>query len=173
MRLAGQIRLRTFLWAAGIAVALGALVFCGGSLLLPTLGVALVSAPPPPAADQDGQPIPTTPVAPFTQTASPGPAPTTAGLRDVDQDAMAFQGRALGTEKQKDVTSGKPYKINVYQDAGQPSANRLKIDLDRDDKWDEKWTFEPGKIARQVAPADDEAYTQTFVWDGTAWIPAS
>lgn len=72
----------------------------------------------------------------------------------------------------KAVSKGKPFKVNVYQDAGAPTANRVEVDLDRewDEKWDEKFTFEDGTITRKVAPADDEVYTQSYRWDGKEWV---
>jgi len=83
---------------------------------------------------------------------------------------LRFVGRDLHTAKMKDVTQGKAWKVNVYQDAGHTSANRAKLDLDRDDHWDEKWSFEDdGTILREVAPQDDEQYTQRLVWDGARW----
>jgi hypothetical protein len=104
--------------------------------------------------------------------AQPAPAPAAGAGRPVDVDLMTWQGRDLGVDKKKDVTSGKPYKINVYQDAGQATANRAKIDLDRDDKWDEKITFEPTRVTREVAPADDEQYSERYHWDGAGWARA-
>ncbi|HMV68423.1 MAG TPA: hypothetical protein PKA64_16360 [Myxococcota bacterium] len=97
-------------------------------------------------------------------------APPAVG-RPVDADVLVWRGRDLGTDKRKDVTSGKPYKVNVYQDAGNATANRAKVDLDRDDKWDEKITFEADRVVREVAPADDEQYTETYTWDGSGWKP--
>ena len=99
-------------------------------------------------------------------------APVVGAGRPVDVDLMTWKGRDLGSDKKKDVTSGKPYKINVYQDAGQTTANRAKVDLDRDDKWDEKITFEPTRITREVAPADDEQYVERYHWDGAGWVRA-
>ena len=92
------------------------------------------------------------------------------GGREVDGIALGYIGKNIGSEKLKDVTPGKPYKVNVYQDAGSSSANRAKIDLDRDDKWDEKLTFAADGVTREVAPADDEAYSETYTWDGKAWV---
>jgi hypothetical protein len=52
-------------------------------------------------------------------------------------------------------------------------VNRLKVDLDRDEKWDEKWTFASDGgtdgVKRQVAPNDDEAYTEEYRLDGERW----
>jgi hypothetical protein len=82
---------------------------------------------------------------------------------------MRYAGKSLGSDKIKDATKGRPYKVNLYQDAGKSTMNRAKVDLDRDDKWDEKWTFDGDAITRQVAPNDDDNYTETYMWDGNAW----
>lgn len=91
-------------------------------------------------------------------------------LRPADHEVLAWRGKNLGTDKIKDATVGQPYKVNVYQDAGNPAANRVKLDLDRDDKWDEKFTFSPEGVERQVAPADDEAYTEVYALVDAAWV---
>jgi hypothetical protein len=49
-------------------------------------------------------------------------------------------------------------------------VNRAKIDLDRDDKWDEKWTFDGTNISRKVSPNDDEDYSQEYDWNGSEWV---
>lgn len=107
--------------------------------------------------------------------ASPAPSPEPAAAggpaeRPVDVAVMQWRGKNLGEEKKKDVTKGRPFKVNVYQDAGKSEVNRAKVDLDRDDKFDEKWTFDGESITRQVAPNDDESYTETYVWNGEAWV---
>jgi hypothetical protein len=86
------------------------------------------------------------------------------GLRDVDRDMLALL-RSPVVEKIKDGTAGKPYKINLYSD-DRVRFNRAKVDLDRDEKADESWSFDAeGNITRKVAPADDEHYTQTLRLD--------
>ena len=86
--------------------------------------------------------------------------------RAVDKAVASY----IGKDKKKDVTRGKPYKVNVYQDDGHSMANRAKLDLDRDDRWNEKWTFrDDGTVQRQVAPDDDEAYTVKEVWGPDGW----
>ena len=82
---------------------------------------------------------------------------------------MGFVGQDIGASKRKDVTTGRAFKVNVYQDDGHSTVNRAKVDLDRDDKWDEKWTIDGASISRQVAPADDESYSVEQTWSGTAW----
>ena len=87
---------------------------------------------------------------------------------------LAWVGKDLGSDKRKDVTEGRAWKVNVYQDAGQATANRAKVDLDRDDRWDQKWTFhDTGEVRRQVSPNDDETYTIEETWDGAAWRPTT
>lgn len=70
----------------------------------------------------------------------------------------------------KDAARGQPFKVNLYSDGG-TRWTRAKVDLDRDDRWDEKWTFkDDGRIEKQVAPDDDERYTQTLLRQGDAWF---
>ena len=73
-------------------------------------------------------------------------------------------------EKIKDATKAQPFKINLYADNGARAFNRAKVDLDRDDKWDESWTFKDGTVEKQVAPADDENYTEVYVLKDGAWL---
>ena len=51
-------------------------------------------------------------------------------------------------------------------------ASRAQVDIDRDDKWDEKWTFPDDGVTRQVAPKDDEDYTESWTWTGREWLAA-
>jgi hypothetical protein len=91
-------------------------------------------------------------------------------LRDLDRAILARVEKNIASAKEKDALRGQPYKVNLYRDAGQPGVNRLKIDLDRDDRDDEKWTFEPdGRVKRQVSPADDERYTVEYRLEGDRW----
>ncbi|MCB9679089.1 MAG: hypothetical protein H6737_28565 [Alphaproteobacteria bacterium] len=157
--LAGKVRLKNFMIGVGTVVGIG----CGATVFLlagamdsctrsttQLEGPVVLNQPPP-------SPMPV---------ASPTPVPT---RRQTYVDvALAFQGRDLGADKLKDAVPG-PYKINAYQDAGSASVNRLKIDLDRDEKWDEKWTFEPGVVTREIAPDDDEVYAKTLRWNGVSW----
>ncbi len=97
------------------------------------------------------------------------PDPVPAGS-DLDAELLSWAGRDLGgASKKKDVSSGKPYKINVYQDDTFSTANRAKVDLDRDDKWDIKITY-GDVISRKVSSADDEDYDVEEVWNGEAWV---
>ena len=96
-------------------------------------------------------------------------------LRPMDREILARAAQGISGDKAKDAVRGRPWKVNLYQDAGQSRVNRLKIDLDRDEKWDEKWTFtsDSGReiVKRQVAPNDDEAYTLELFLEGESWRP--
>ena len=114
-----------------------------------------------------------------TASSAPQPTPTeppAAGaeagdaLRPMDNEVLALARAGISGDRVKDATAGKPYKVSLYRDAGQTGVNRLKIDLDRDDKWDEKWSIEGETIKRQVAPADDEKYSQEYRLRGGAWV---
>jgi hypothetical protein len=108
------------------------------------------------------------PAAPAPDAPAPADPATLATGREVDAAVM----RALQApvqEKIKDATGGTPYKVNLYSD-DRARWNRLKIDLDRDEKWDEKWDVAAdGAIERQVAPADDEQYTEVYVLRAGQW----
>jgi len=110
----------------------------------------------------------TTPTATTATTATATTATTADGLRPVDRDMFALVKSLTPSEKVKDATKGKPYKINLYSDDGQ-RFNRAKVDLDRDDKWDESWTWKGSDVERQVAPADDERYSEVWLLTGEAW----
>jgi len=170
--LAGNMKLRNFLMLATVVVAGGiaGLYFAcrGDDSGKKTAGGT------PSLAQQTTTPPATTPptqvTPPVQPAADPAATAPSSNMRSVDQEVMKWVGKDLGSKKLKDVTKGRPYKVNLYQDDGKPSVNRAKIDLDRDDKWDEKWTFDGPNVSRKVAPDDDENYTESSVWNGSAWV---
>ena len=83
--------------------------------------------------------------------------------------AMEVVLRLTVQAKIKDATRNQSFKINLYSDDG-TAFNRAKVDLDRDDKWDESWTLKNGTVEKQVAPADDENYTDVYVAKDGAWL---
>lgn len=114
------------------------------------------------------------PAAPVTSAPTPSSSAAGNDLRPVDRDVLAWRKTATITgDKAKDVLPGKPYKVDGYKDEGKTGISRVKIDLDRDGKWDEKWDFDGDKVKRKVAPADDENYQQEFRLDGDHWRPKS
>lgn len=124
-----------------------------------------------------------TPAPKPTETAEkPKPAPTEEApkgdglaLRPMDKEILDRLAGTASSDKVKDAFPGKPYKVNLYRENGASKFNRVKIDLDRDDKWDEKWSVEDDAgqevIKRQVAPNDDEKYTDEFRLKAGAWVP--
>ena len=119
------------------------------------------------AALSFGDPPPSTSVPTPQSEVGPPPAQTP-GLRAVDSDMLALV-KGPAQKKVEDATKGKPYKINLYSDDGQ-RFNRAKVDLNRNDRWDESWTFgADGSIERKVAPDDDEQYAETLRPEGGAW----
>lgn len=108
------------------------------------------------------------------QEKSPESAADDSTLRPMDQQILDLLAKDASTDKLKDAFPGKPFKANIYRDGAGTKFNRVKIDLNRNDKWDEKWSVETedGKevIKRQVAPADDEKYTMDYRLLGGKWV---
>lgn len=127
-------------------------------------------APPPPRPPaQIAVPIAPPQAAPPPPVATPVAAAPADTLREVDRVTMALL-KGAARDKVKDATPGKPFKVNLYSDDGK-RFNRAKVDLNRNDKWDEKWTVDAsGSVERTVAPADDEAYKETYVLKDSAWV---
>lgn len=96
-------------------------------------------------------------------------------LRPMDERILARAAKPVSGDKVKDAFPGERWKVNLYKDAGHAGVNRLKIDLDRDEKWDEKWTFvqdgDRAEVKRQIAPADDEQYSVEYRLRHGAWAP--
>lgn len=108
-----------------------------------------------------------TPPTPSTATTTTPPGAT--AWRPLDAAVVGALAAPV-QEKIKDATGSTAYKVNLYSDDKQ-AWNRLKIDLDRDEKWDEKWTLgADGQIEREVAPADDDVYTEKYERSGDAWV---
>ncbi|WAS05113.1 hypothetical protein LQF76_14025 [Gloeomargaritales cyanobacterium VI4D9] len=92
-------------------------------------------------------------------------------LRTVDREVLdLIRRRKADRDKVKDALPGRTYKVNLYRDQGFNRWNRLKIDLDKDNRWDEKWTIKDNfVIIRQVSSRDDEVYDQRFTLAGDQW----
>ena len=159
---------KTFRWIVRgglIAVAAGvAIWFFTRPTPIPPKPVAAPVAAPAPVPAPAPAPVPV-PVAAPTPTPSDG-----VPLRAGDTKILEAIKRPLSGDKGKDAVRSSGWKVNLYQDAGKKSVNRLKIDLDGDGKWDEKWTIEDDQVKRQVAPADDERYTEEWRLRGDVWV---
>jgi hypothetical protein len=139
------------------------------------------SAPAPtasaPAIPAQGTPVGQPGVAPVTAPSPSSPTSNAAAQvatdRRVDQlivDYLTTHANAA-TDKVKDAFPGESFKVNIYHDEGNAGWNRLKVDLDRDEQDDEKWTLENGMPAkRQVSTKDDGTYDREYRWQGGKWV---
>lgn len=106
------------------------------------------------------------------EVASPEAAakPAAGALRPVDKQVLEHLGRGFAGDRLKDVFPQADYKVNVAKDKG---GFRIKLDLNRDGHWDEKWTAsgkaDEAEVKRQVAPEDDERYSESYRLDDGAW----
>ncbi len=112
-----------------------------------------------------------------TQPTSVAPTSTDAKrspIRPMDRSILAIAAKNMTDDKIKDAFSGSPYKVSFYREGSRTQPARAKVDLDRDEKWDEKWTFEDDggklKVKRSVAPNDDEQYRDEFRLEGEEWV---
>ena len=171
-------KFKTFraLAVGGLAVVIAALAVGLGSLRRDVRrAVDAYSAPaaqPVPTA-QPAQPAAPQAAPPPALPARPAPGPGQEALRPMDEDILALLAKPMGGDKIKDAFSSRSYKVNIYKDAGFASANRLKIDLDRDEKDDEKWTIEGQgaamSVKRQLSPGDDGNYPVEYMLVGGGW----
>lgn len=99
--------------------------------------------------------------------AAPAPAAATAKTATTDPLVGAartlLSGRATG-KKSKDLFGGRGPKVNLYDDDQDGRWDRAKVDVDRDDTWDEKWTRKDGQLERK-----DEATGARAVFMGDGW----
>ncbi|MGQ9896715.1 MAG: hypothetical protein ACUVR8_04010, partial [Acidobacteriota bacterium] len=79
--------------------------------------------------------------------------------------------RPATTDRIKDAFPSRPYKISLYGDQLGQGWNRAKMDLNRNNRWDEKITIVNGEPAkRQVASRDDEIYDLEYRYRGGQWV---
>lgn len=179
--LAGRMKLNHFIAlvvvVGGTAVAV--LSLGGGAALMALLTGGPDPEPTPTVnAHLTVQPTPSVTPSPDRQI-TPRPEPRTPAavepdssgrtLRPDERFVMDWEGRNLGSKKRKDATKGAPWKVNLYQDDGSSTVNRAKVDLDRDDQWDLKYTFASDGITRKTSTADDGNYDLVERWSDGGW----
>lgn len=170
--LAGRMKLKHFLVLATLVAAggiFGLTQACKSDDVPPPS--TTTSSEPPPRPPTPTPPLPTGTTTPPVESTTPTEPPTPSDLpaRSYDAEVIAWSKRSISGDKMKDATKGKSYKVNLYKDAGKTTVNRAKVDVNRNNKWDEKFTFETTKITLKRAPADDENYTETYHWNGSGW----
>lgn len=94
-------------------------------------------------------------------------------LRELDRELLQLYAQGSMPAKLKDVFPSRPYKVNLYVEGG--LLVRAKVDLNRNGKWDEKWSFEAAAqapvIKRQVSPTDDDtSYPLTYKVVDKGWV---
>ncbi len=99
-------------------------------------------------------------------------------LSSIQREILQLQKQPISTGKPDGKGSLKRFiakddiKIDMRCDKakGFTTWNRIKIDLDGDKKYDEKWNFrDDGTVARLVAPDDDENYTVEYRLNKDVW----
>jgi hypothetical protein len=176
MTLAGNMKLKNFV-AIIVVVVLGGVT----GLYFACRGGTADKKPetkPEPKSDVKPEPKPEPAKAPDPPKPAPPPAEPVKSKADLaarpyDADVLAWRTKSIKGDKLKDAAKGQPYKLDVFEDAGEKTVNRAKLDLNRNGKWDEKYTFKGDEIVMERAPADDEKYTDTFKWTGTGWSRAN
>lgn len=137
-----------------------------GAVVVGVAGFALLGSSEKPAPSPEVQALEKLPAAPAPK---PEPTPTPEQPPAVDYRSFLLSrlGRPASGDKLKDAFPG-PIKVNVYAKNG--VWDRAKVDLDRDDKWDEKWWVKNGKIMRDVS-ADDGDQRGKATIEGTITSP--
>jgi len=88
-------------------------------------------------------------------------------LRPVDQDVLPLVGTKV-SGKQEDALPGKAYRVNLYSMNRSQRVDRIDIDIDRDNKVDERWNVR-GQIRRETNPGDDGKFTEVYVLQKDKW----
>lgn len=172
--MAGRMKLRTFLLIAT-------------ALMITFAVLAIKACKTGPKTDENGYVASAAPVGSGSAVTAPTPQPVggsgsaapvgsaapTGAIdlpeRPYDRVVISYRGRKIDSDRIKDATKGEAWKVSVYQDAGQSTVNRIKVDANRNNKWDEKITFDSDKVKLQRASADDEKYDEEYRWEGTGW----
>jgi hypothetical protein len=154
---------RNLLTISGIVLLLGFCGLCGSC-------AGLFSRKTP-----EKQPAPIAQATP-TPGSSPTSTPSNTGLRRVDQMIVDLLNKQTNvtSDKIKDAFPRETFKVNIYRDGSGSTWTRLKVDLDRDEKDDEKWTLTNGQPdKRQVSTRDDGQYDREYRWRGGQWVEKS
>ncbi len=93
-------------------------------------------------------------------------------MRPFDEEIIRLFEQTPSSGKVKDATPDRPYKVNLYAEGGKHV--RAKVDLNRNNKWDEKWSVEEKNgeriYKRQVSPSDDDTnYPDKFKLRHKMW----
>lgn len=156
------------LLALGVAGAIAVPLVLGNVYTAWRESAARTAPPPPP-------PIPIAPAAPApAPVAEPvePPEPHDRPLWPRAVDALVFGGVEGGIDApvdQRDVDPAAPHRVDLARAAVGGLATAAKVDLDRDGRWDERWSM-GDVVTREVSPADDGRYTERYRWEEGDWV---
>lgn len=142
-------------------------------------------AQPAPRPQPSPQPQPTPQPAPRPEP-QPAPSPTPMGdprpptpvhgsdeepLRDFDRKIFDLLGKPAGWDKLKDALPGSGIHVALYSDPPSNIPTRVKIDRNKNDRWDEKWEVDGTTVTKRlVSSKDDENYDQVWKLAGDIWV---
>ena len=142
-----------------------------------------VPVPPPvdvtrPNVSEPPSPLPDGPTGKPKQPTKAAPVLGTADFTDVHREIIKMQKSPLTKGEDKGdslrwVVSDAGIKAEFRSDKSRGSTtwNRVKIDYNNNKHYEEKWDFKPdGSIKRQVAPSDDDNYTEEYKLQGEKWV---
>ncbi|MFT5356564.1 MAG: hypothetical protein ACI9KE_003789, partial [Polyangiales bacterium] len=83
---------------------------------------------------------------------------------------LTQQGRTLDVPLERDAREGVPWHVDLYQEDGSDMITGAHLDLDRDGRADQRWTYEgEERVLREVSSGDDEVYDQLWEWTDAGW----
>jgi hypothetical protein len=114
-------------------------------------------------------PVAPAPVIPSPPPPEPPPIPE---MRPVDQVVIRFLERPQREPVRQDAAPQEPFRVDMLATEGRVSGAR--VDLDRDNQWDEEWVLPVpgvpgGQIIRRVSPEDNGVYEEHYVWGYGRW----
>ena len=170
---------RNLIVSGAVSGLFGSVYYCGKSPSPPATPPAIAASTQNPvaAADKPAEKVPDKSPAPAGEVKSSSDKQTASGhlllpLRPFDDEIIRLLAQPPSGDKAKDATPNRPYKVNLYAEGGK--YVRAKVDLNRNGKWDEKWSVEEKKgetvIKRQVSPSDDDtSYPDKFKLRNKQW----
>lgn len=98
----------------------------------------------------------------------------------IDKEIFGYQKSDISTGKiddqgdsYKKFINTSSYKVDLRCDfkKGYSYWNRIKVDLNNDGNWDEKWTYQKnGQIRKEVSPDDNEKYEYKYFLKNEVWV---
>lgn len=83
---------------------------------------------------------------------------------------LTQQGRTLRAPLERDAREGVSWYVDLFQEDGASVITGAHLDLDRDGRADQRWTYEgEDQVRREVSTADDEMYDQAWEWTDEGW----